>query len=137
MSDTREELVEEFESVKRRKRIGDFKVDKSERLYKEKESKEESYDIFISRNTPFVTRKLRDIENGQVYYTLRFKNEGKDVYKDVKASTLVTRRDLIPLADVGLAVNENNAKELINFIDLRSEERRVGKECRSRWSPYH
>ena len=24
-----------------------------------------------------------------------------------------------------------------SFIDLRSEERRVGKECRSRWSPYH
>src|SRR2546428_13869652 len=23
------------------------------------------------------------------------------------------------------------------FIDLRSEERRVGEECRSRWSPYH
>ena len=22
-------------------------------------------------------------------------------------------------------------------IELRSEERRVGKECRSRWSPYH
>ena len=22
-------------------------------------------------------------------------------------------------------------------IQLRSEERRVGKECRSRWSPYH
>ena len=21
--------------------------------------------------------------------------------------------------------------------DVRSEERRVGKECRSRWSPYH
>src|SRR2546422_9200515 len=24
-----------------------------------------------------------------------------------------------------------------NRIPLRSEERRVGKECRSRWSPYH
>ena len=24
----------------------------------------------------------------------------------------------------------------INFM-VRSEERRVGKECRSRWSPYH
>ena len=24
-----------------------------------------------------------------------------------------------------------------NFYQLRSEERRVGKECRSRWSPYH
>ena len=23
------------------------------------------------------------------------------------------------------------------YIELRSEERRVGKECRSRWSPYH
>ena len=24
-----------------------------------------------------------------------------------------------------------------NKVDDRSEERRVGKECRSRWSPYH
>src|SRR2546425_12110686 len=23
------------------------------------------------------------------------------------------------------------------FVEIRSEERRVGKECRSRWSPYH
>ena len=23
------------------------------------------------------------------------------------------------------------------FLNIRSEERRVGKECRSRWSPYH
>ena len=23
------------------------------------------------------------------------------------------------------------------IMDMRSEERRVGKECRSRWSPYH
>ena len=27
--------------------------------------------------------------------------------------------------------------ELSFFITCRSEERRVGKECRSRWSPYH
>ena len=27
--------------------------------------------------------------------------------------------------------------ELDNTNDVRSEERRVGKECRSRWSPYH
>ena len=26
---------------------------------------------------------------------------------------------------------------LIIWRDSRSEERRVGKECRSRWSPYH
>jgi len=23
------------------------------------------------------------------------------------------------------------------YLGIRSEERRVGKECRSRWSPYH
>ena len=26
---------------------------------------------------------------------------------------------------------------LLILVPLRSEERRVGKECRSRWSPYH
>src|SRR5260370_41172295 len=26
---------------------------------------------------------------------------------------------------------------LRNWLEFRSEERRVGKECRSRWSPYH
>ena len=28
-------------------------------------------------------------------------------------------------------------KNEIKIGDTRSEERRVGKECRSRWSPYH
>src|SRR3712207_8504902 len=32
----------------------------------------------------------------------------------------------------------NNAAQIIGLcFDGRSEERRVGKECRSRWSPYH
>ena len=32
-----------------------------------------------------------------------------------------------------------SGKLRMNFIKIlpRSEERRVGKECRSRWSPYH
>src|SRR5947199_46408 len=34
----------------------------------------------------------------------------------------------------GVVVVEANTSVKIN---LRSEERRVGKECRSRWSPYH
>ena len=29
------------------------------------------------------------------------------------------------------------SKELGIAVENRSEERRVGKECRSRWSPYH
>ena len=33
----------------------------------------------------------------------------------------------------------NNLRKgyVIGISDSRSEERRVGKECRSRWSPYH
>src|SRR5476649_1008586 len=30
-----------------------------------------------------------------------------------------------------------NPKESYTLLNRRSEERRVGKECRSRWSPYH
>ena len=26
---------------------------------------------------------------------------------------------------------------ILEVVPIRSEERRVGKECRSRWSPYH
>src|SRR3712207_2014924 len=49
--------------------------------------------------------------------------------------------------DLGLAINDvemairftedfyNENKDFVT--ELRSEERRVGKECRSRWSPYH
>ena len=30
-----------------------------------------------------------------------------------------------------------NVNKIMSNIEDRSEERRVGKECRSRWSPYH
>ena len=36
-----------------------------------------------------------------------------------------------------LKVVENSTGALQKQADIRSEERRVGKECRSRWSPYH
>ena len=32
---------------------------------------------------------------------------------------------------------QGTASDLIKRATTRSEERRVGKECRSRWSPYH
>ena len=35
----------------------------------------------------------------------------------------------------GFALNVNT--DLSYFDGIRSEERRVGEECRSRWSPYH
>ena len=49
----------------------------------------------------------------------------------------------VPVSDkkvVGQRLNllKQNAHDKYNFLKTeRSEERRVGKECRSRWSPYH
>src|SRR2546422_3864666 len=34
-------------------------------------------------------------------------------------------------------VHKDVLAELVSVREERSEERRVGKECRSRWSPYH
>ena len=39
------------------------------------------------------------------------------------------------IIDQGIEKGDMNA--IIRYGLLRSEERRVGKECRSRWSPYH
>ena len=36
-----------------------------------------------------------------------------------------------------MAESEEELKSLLMKVKERSEERRVGKECRSRWSPYH
>src|SRR5260221_5349299 len=40
-----------------------------------------------------------------------------------------------PAQDPGVAAKWAQSRS--NLQDSRSEERRVGKECRSRWSPYH
>ena len=45
------------------------------------------------------------------------------------------------LKDLELCIEHLSQNNQLNFAlhlnSVRSEERRVGKECRSRWSPYH
>ena len=36
--------------------------------------------------------------------------------------------------EFGAEISDSQAEKILT---VRSEERRVGKECRSRWSPYH
>ena len=43
----------------------------------------------------------------------------------------------ISLSGLASAVANEGGIGVISCAGLRSEERRVGKECRSRWSPYH
>ena len=43
------------------------------------------------------------------------------------------------IEEMNKAASESNsyAEYFFLLVTTRSEERRVGKECRSRWSPYH
>src|SRR3989449_10319195 len=42
-----------------------------------------------------------------------------------------------PASPLAAATHKDLARTGANGAKSRSEERRVGKECRSRWSPYH
>ena len=66
----------------------------------------------------------------------------KEIY-DVKPFTLNGKKGIIyNQSDNGQAIIivapiDDKNLIIVNIIQLRSEECRVGKECRSRWSPYH
>ena len=47
------------------------------------------------------------------------------------------RRRLPGMDDIDIGMGEAFASSIDVAPKARSEERRVGKECRSRWSPYH
>ena len=59
------------------------------------------------------------------------RNKMLDLYEPLDNETILKLNILLNTSLNGLAMNE------INLGNIRSEERRVGKECRSRWSPYH
>ena len=86
----------------------------------------------------------RDITNGiKVGYKMFFTSDiGSGINGDnqkiiprlaLKGKT--SRNKFLLLAKGNLV--EIYKQKLMNSLKTRSEERRVGKECRSRWSPYH
>src|ERR1035441_9483777 len=46
-------------------------------------------------------------------------------------------QETVDISGTKYARSQEDAHDLKIEVDHRSEERRVGKECRSRWSPYH
>ena len=63
-----------------------------------------------------------------------------DNKKDKKLLNLMIkiRKDYEDVYKVAMNIQKNLLKNLEKKLTIkRSEERRVGKECRSRWSPYH
>ena len=84
-------------------------------------------------------KKLKELEEQR-------KKEIEEAHKLLKTSEdeVEEKRKLkenIPIpqltsVDVGSLFSKEE-KDLFETKHYRSEERRVGKECRSRWSPYH
>src|SRR2546426_11997393 len=85
----------------------------------------EEYNPQISSNNYKYGGHEHDNETGLDFYGARYYGSalGRFITPDWSATPIA-----IPYADL------NNPQ---TFNQYRSEERRVGKECRSRWSPYH
>ena len=59
--------------------------------------------------------------------------EKKKQTKETTAHPLQVNKDFVFPNGLGAGGDEESE----SYLAARSEERRVGKECRSRWSPYH
>ena len=66
-------------------------------------------------------------------------NNGTDGLSIIQGKVVKFANNKLKIPHMGWnTVNQVSAHPLWHNIDNnRSEERRVGKECRSRWSPYH
>src|SRR5690349_24578658 len=84
-----------------------------------------------------VHRVMIDKISGKVAYAVMsfggFLGMGEDYYPMPWASLKYE----IALGGYRVGVTEDQLKGAPKYNRNRSEERRVGKECRSRWSPYH
>ena len=61
----------------------------------------------------------------------------EDVFSISGRGTVVTGRVERGVVNVNDEIEILGIKDSAKTVCTRSEERRVGKECRSRWSPYH
>ena len=62
---------------------------------------------------------------------------GKGLQGPQCTGLLVGQRDLVEAAMQGISPHDGIGRNMKVGKEERSDERRVGKECRSRWSPYH
>ena len=90
-------------------------------------------DSFFIKEVPLPTENLVDASEEKIS---RMISDGKKPFRQyagICASGQSVKTTLIRLYSIIL----QTALDIAKNPEYRSEERRVGKECRSRWSPYH
>ena len=126
--------------------------------------KETIYDVIILENLAIISHLSEIQKNSILIYVLDEKNNIFDhqniyvnyyirnvsLYEDLYQAFLKSKDFLLKKINtislksgkINYHIIKNNILYIESFrnyivIHTRSEERRVGKECRSRWSPYH
>ena len=72
--------------------------------------------------------KLKEVMTSMYYEKLY-----KAYYLQVYSYTISLAKN----REIAEEITQNTFYKAVSTTSQRSEERRVGKECRSRWSPYH
>src|SRR5258708_38778081 len=90
---------------------------------------EAAYDEMIATGATQGMRSEYRCKDGS---TLPFESRRRVLRSGDSWIIVATARDIRERIAQEEALRKSNER-----FDMRSEERRVGKECRSRWSPYH
>src|ERR1035438_1756411 len=88
------------------------------------------YSSYLCQAQYFNPRQLKLLEKAYHHRSLKKINTFfENLHKEIPAISDSEMKTLRPI--------QKEAYEVFKVYYKRSEERHVGKECRSRWSPYH
>ena len=83
-----------------------------------------------------------EIKSGEILFLLGANGAGKTTTINLFLNFINPTLGMALINGIDVTKEPLEAKKHVSFLSenvmlYRSEERRVGKECRSRWSPYH
>ena len=93
-------------------------------------------DYIVSRNLPRWLKRQKAV---LFEFNQKIQNQNHNLFSSEQSRVLFPKDKILTNRLLLIYNNSKNKEQFVENINqiFRSEERRVGKECRSRWSPYH